>query len=241
MPITEILQKNADFYPNDTSLVEINPKLEDQVRMTWQEYSLIVSNPNEAYRKEITWGEFNKKANRFANLLLTRGIKKGDKDVYDSEIAKTLDVIKSREAAGLDIDEQKKWIDTVSYNYNLANADAMRVKADNVNKTGYADNILYGKLPGKKKKVTTVVSKDSEMLYEANQAYGEYLTKLKDAENGITAVKEWLINNGIKEDSDDGQMFIRAFERELAEKNESLLSEYSSKLRSIAQKYNLKA
>jgi len=79
MPITEILQKNADFYPNDVSLVEINPQLENHSRMTWQEYSLIVSNPNEAYRKEISWGEFNQRANRFANFLLTRGIKKGSK------------------------------------------------------------------------------------------------------------------------------------------------------------------
>ena len=79
MPITDILQKNADFYPNDVSLVEINPKLENQTRMTWREYSLIEANPFEAYRKEITWSEFNKKSNRFANLLLSRGIKKGDK------------------------------------------------------------------------------------------------------------------------------------------------------------------
>ena len=79
MPITEILQKNADFYPNDVSLVEINPQNESQAKLTWREYSLIESNPNESYRNEITWGEFNKKANRFANLLLTRGIKKGDK------------------------------------------------------------------------------------------------------------------------------------------------------------------
>ncbi len=79
MPITEILNKNADFYPADVSLVEINPKMEQQSRMTWREYSLIVTNPNEIYRKEITWSEFNRKANRFANLLLSRGIKKGDK------------------------------------------------------------------------------------------------------------------------------------------------------------------
>ena len=38
MPITEILQKNADFYPSDVSLVEINPQLEKQARLTWQEY-----------------------------------------------------------------------------------------------------------------------------------------------------------------------------------------------------------
>ena len=79
MPITEILNKNADFYPSAPALVEINPKHENQARMTWREYSLIESNPNEAYRTEITWSDFNKRANRFANFLLTRGIKKGDK------------------------------------------------------------------------------------------------------------------------------------------------------------------
>ena len=79
MPITEILEKNADFYPNDVSLVEINPKLEGQAKLTWREYALIEASPNEAYRTEITWSEFNKKANRFANFLLTRGVKKGDK------------------------------------------------------------------------------------------------------------------------------------------------------------------
>lgn len=79
MPITEILQKNADFYPNDIALVEINPKLDNKSKMTWREYSLIVTDPSQAYRREMTWGEFNKTANRFANLLLTRGIKKGDK------------------------------------------------------------------------------------------------------------------------------------------------------------------
>ena len=79
MPITEILKKNADFYPNDIALVEINPQYEQQTRMTWREYSLIEANPNHANRNEITWGQFNKKANRLANFLFTRGIKKGDK------------------------------------------------------------------------------------------------------------------------------------------------------------------
>ena len=79
MPITEILKKNSDFYPNDVALVEINPKLENQTRTTWREYSLIEAKPHGDYKEEITWSEFNKKANRFANLLLSRGIKKGDK------------------------------------------------------------------------------------------------------------------------------------------------------------------
>ena len=79
MPITEILKKNSDFYPNDVALVEINPKLENQTRTTWREYSLIEAKPHGDYKEEITWSDFNKKANRFANLLLSRGIKKGDK------------------------------------------------------------------------------------------------------------------------------------------------------------------
>ncbi|MBR4720339.1 MAG: acyl--CoA ligase [Clostridia bacterium] len=79
MPITEILKKNADFYPNDIALTEINPQLEEERHTTWKEYSLIEAKKGEAYKKEITWSEFNKKANRFANLLLTRGVKKGDK------------------------------------------------------------------------------------------------------------------------------------------------------------------
>ncbi len=79
MPITEILVKNSQEFKNDVALVEINPILENKARTTWREYSLIEAKPNEAYKKELTWGEFDKKANRFANLLLSRGVKKGDK------------------------------------------------------------------------------------------------------------------------------------------------------------------
>ncbi len=80
MPITEILNKNAELWPDDVALVEINPKNEEVPgRVTWRDYSLIEANPNEFYRRELTWKEFNQKANRFANLLMTRGIKKGDK------------------------------------------------------------------------------------------------------------------------------------------------------------------
>ena len=79
MPITEILAKNAREFTNDVCLVEVNPQLEEKSRRTWKEYSLIEAGTENALRRELTWGEFDKKANRFANLLLTRGIKKGDK------------------------------------------------------------------------------------------------------------------------------------------------------------------
>lgn len=79
MPITEILVRNAEKYTNDVALVEVVPKAEENTRVTWKDYSLIERGTEESVRCEMTWGEFDRKANRFANLLLTRGVKKGDK------------------------------------------------------------------------------------------------------------------------------------------------------------------
>ncbi len=58
MTITEILARNARLIPNNTALVEITP--------------------SKGLRKEITWKEFDERANRVANALIDRGIKKGD-------------------------------------------------------------------------------------------------------------------------------------------------------------------
>ncbi len=80
MPIiTDFLERNARIHPDNVSLVEINPENQPDKHTTWREYSLIEASSGEKYRREITWREFDVKANRFANLLLTRGIKKGDK------------------------------------------------------------------------------------------------------------------------------------------------------------------
>ena len=79
MPITNILEDNAQKYGNDVCLVEINPEVKETRRVTWKEYELIEPNPTTHYRREITWNVFNEKANRFANMLLSRGVTKGDK------------------------------------------------------------------------------------------------------------------------------------------------------------------
>lgn len=79
MPITEYLEKNAKIYPDEVALVEINPSRSPHRSTTWREFSLIESAQSEKYRREMTWKEFDTKANRFANLLLTRGVKRGDK------------------------------------------------------------------------------------------------------------------------------------------------------------------
>ncbi len=79
MAITDYLEKNARLYPNEVSLVEINPANQPEHPITWREYSLIESSATEKFRHEMTWKEFDVKANRFANLLFTRGIQRGDK------------------------------------------------------------------------------------------------------------------------------------------------------------------
>ena len=79
MPITEILQKNATLYGNDVALVEINPQELEKRHTNWREYSLIEGSNIDSFRSEMTWSEFDQKANRFANFLLTRGMPKGAK------------------------------------------------------------------------------------------------------------------------------------------------------------------
>lgn len=80
MVITDFLEKNARLYGDESALVEINPSEERDRAVTWRDFSLIENTrPDLPYRREITWGQFDKKANRFANLLLSRGMKKGQK------------------------------------------------------------------------------------------------------------------------------------------------------------------
>jgi acyl-CoA synthetase (AMP-forming)/AMP-acid ligase II len=59
MPITELLSCNAKKYPNEVSLIEREPA--------------------KGVRREITWLEFEKEANRFSNALIECGIKQGDR------------------------------------------------------------------------------------------------------------------------------------------------------------------
>ena len=60
--IGEMLARNARMYSNDIALVERSPA--------------------DKQRWEITWKQFDEGANRFANILIKKGIKKGDKVVH---------------------------------------------------------------------------------------------------------------------------------------------------------------
>lgn len=60
--IAEMLTRNARMYPDDSALIELRP--------------------SKGIRKEITWKQFDERANQIANALIARGIKKGDKVVH---------------------------------------------------------------------------------------------------------------------------------------------------------------
>ena len=80
MVITEFLERNARLYGSDTALVELNPSQERDSAVTWREASLIESAGDGApYRRELSWADFDRRANRFANLLLSRGMEQETK------------------------------------------------------------------------------------------------------------------------------------------------------------------
>ena len=79
MPVTDLLERNHKLYGDEVALVELNPLMKDTRKTTWKEYDLVQQTSPVAYRREITWSVFDEKANRVANMLLGRGIKKGDR------------------------------------------------------------------------------------------------------------------------------------------------------------------
>ena len=79
MAITDLLERNSKLYGEEVALVEINPEIREEQRVTWREYELIQPTSSTFYRRQITWSVFDEKANRVANMLLDRGIRKGQK------------------------------------------------------------------------------------------------------------------------------------------------------------------
>ncbi len=79
MTIVDLLENNAKNYPNEECLVELNPQIVPENYRTWREYQLVEPTLASTYRRSITWKDFNDTANKFANLLKDKGIKRGDK------------------------------------------------------------------------------------------------------------------------------------------------------------------
>ena len=80
MVITDCLERNARLWGGEVALVELNPTEDRDRAVTWREASLIESaQPDTPYRREMSWADFDRRANRFANLLLSRGMGRGAK------------------------------------------------------------------------------------------------------------------------------------------------------------------
>lgn len=79
MPVTDLLERNHKLYGEEIALVDLNPMMQDYKKHDWKDYQLVEQTIERPYRREITWGVFDEKANRVANMLLERGIQKGDR------------------------------------------------------------------------------------------------------------------------------------------------------------------
>ena len=79
MTIIDFLNQNAKQFGDEVALVEINPLKKPEKYRTWREYNLIEPVASKEYKKSITWNEFLALSNRVANMLISKGIKKGDK------------------------------------------------------------------------------------------------------------------------------------------------------------------
>ena len=58
MTISEMLARNASLFPDDVALIELTP--------------------SEGKRKQISWQEFDNRANKIANAVRAKGIRKGE-------------------------------------------------------------------------------------------------------------------------------------------------------------------
>ncbi|MDR1137467.1 MAG: AMP-binding protein [Synergistaceae bacterium] len=79
MPIADLLERNAKMKGGDIAIVELNPRSSSDRTVSWKDYETSESYPDLARRREMTWKFMDEQANRVANFLLERGLRKGSK------------------------------------------------------------------------------------------------------------------------------------------------------------------
>ena len=79
MIITDILTKNAQSFRDDISLVEVNPEIQEKIDKAWKEFDLVEAIPKPSNRQTLTWGQFERRANKIARYFLGEGVTKGSK------------------------------------------------------------------------------------------------------------------------------------------------------------------
>ncbi|MBP5245333.1 MAG: hypothetical protein K6D98_05255 [Clostridiales bacterium] len=145
-------------------------------------------------------------------------IRNGDADVYEKELARSMNAIAQREELGIDTQEQKEWVNKLNYNYNKYNEERLGLsETPKKTKSKPKTTSVYGNI---RAKAETLLDEYYEKAYEERE-------KLKNAE-------EYLVNNGISKNSDDGKRYLAAKEKEIETKIKKLKNEYLSAMKKLA-------
>lgn len=180
-------------------------------------------------------------------------LRKGNKELFDEEVARTKEVINARRELGLDTTEQESWMDTVGYNYNLSQADAGRT----VSKTGYAQLYAGEKKadtepsPVKKYRdgipvVTGYISAanrkiDNALKLAQASLKSKYDDRKKEIYNELydryPYLKEQVLNEGASPDGGKMKRAYDSIEQELSRLYQELDNELSEGLSELGKKY----
>ncbi|MBR4979746.1 MAG: hypothetical protein IKX77_04270 [Clostridia bacterium] len=144
-------------------------------------------------------------------------IRNGDADVYEKELARSMNAIAQREELGIDTQEQKEWINKLNYNYNRYNEERLGLASAEKKKN---------------KPKTTAVFADAKA--KAETLLDEYYKKAFEEREKLKNAEEYLVNNGISKNSADGKRYLAAKEKEIETKIKKLKNEYLSAMKKLA-------
>ncbi len=164
-------------------------------------------------------------------------LKEGNDELYNEEIARTKDSISNRLAAGLDVSEQMKWADTVSYNHNLSKAKGMGIDESNVTKDGYAQRLFGDMTESVGRENVSTPEKPKEILKQ--KYYDDYKNMDRDALSR-SVLDSYIggINKRANLLSAEYKSYVKELEKNYEKKIKNAYSDYN-KNESIYEEKNL--
>ena len=180
-------------------------------------------------------------------------LKKGNKELFDEEVARTREITKARRELGLDTKEQEDWMDTVGYSYSTSLAE----DGQKVSEKGYAKLYLDDKgddggiSPVKAYKTQSGIGTAYISGAKSKITKAEKLAK-KALENEYAALKEEIrstlygkypyleekvFNEGASLEGGKMKRLYDGLEKELSEIYAELEKEYGDKLSDISERY----
>lgn len=152
----------------------------------------------------------------------------GNEALYKEELARTQDVIISRLEAGLDVKAQMDWADTVSYNYKAGEVERAGGSADNVARTGYADQ-LFGNMSVSTVSGTSTVSNPKNV----RNPYG---ATEQTAEQRMRSSYERGINERAQILNSEYSTYVQSLNSQYEKKKKQVIKEYERLEKLYAEK-----